>query len=281
LANAAFDAYLKRLTPLRAQRSLGKLDASKDADFGFDKVGTKLQLECAGRPLTLEAGARAFGASQRYLRDPKTRTTFLFEEPVISDLESAQFKFMQSDLNDFKPEDIEEVTVNAQGATRRLLHRDRKVAEQALWVDEKAPATRNELYNNWFSRLGRLRARAYLAPGTEPGSDLKTTATGVSPVLSLNYKVADKPATKLELVRVDEGGIGHYYARTDTTRAWVALYDSAAKEVEQDVGMVVGTEQPTTKPEAVKPAAHGSKPEPAAGPHGGLPSGHPPLPGAH
>jgi hypothetical protein len=100
-------------------------------------------------------------------------------------------------------------------------------------------------------------------------------------VLSLNYKVADKPATKLEMVRVDEGGIGHYYARTDTTRAWVALYDSAAKEVEQDVGMVVGTEQPTTKPEAVKPAAHGSKPEPAAGPHGGLPSGHPPLPGAH
>jgi hypothetical protein len=101
----------------------------------------------------------------------------------------------------------------------------------------------------------------------------------VTPVLNLSYKVADKPPAKLELVRVDEGGIGHYYARTDTTRTWVALYDSAAKEVEQDVGMVVGTEQQPA-PEAAKSAAHGSKPAPAPGPHGGLPTGHPPLPAA-
>jgi hypothetical protein len=51
----------------------------------------------------------------------------------------------------------------------------------------------------------------------------------------------------------------------------VAVYDSAAKEVEQDVGMVVGVEQaPASKTE--KPAANAPTP-PAA--HHGMPPGHP------
>jgi hypothetical protein len=273
LANATFSDYLKQLTPVRAQRSLGKLPKTQDADFGFDKVGTILKLECGGRALELDAGSRAFGANQRYLRDPKSETTYLFDEHVISDLESAQFKFMQSDLHEWKNEDVEEVTIAAQGAKRRLLHRDRKLAEQALWVDEKAPAKRNELYNNWFGRLGRLRARAYLAEGADPGSDLKGAALGSTPVLEVDYKVAERPPAKLEVVRVDENGVGHYYARTETTRGWVSLYDSAAKEVEQDVGMVVGVEQPPAQGDAAsKPGASNAPPK--ASPHGALPSGN-------
>ncbi|MET0389129.1 MAG: DUF4340 domain-containing protein [Polyangiales bacterium] len=277
LANTAFRDYLKRLTPVRAQRSLGKLDKAQDADFGFDKGGTVLQLECSGRALELVAGARAFGASQRYLRDPKSEITYLMDEQLVSELESSQFKFMQSDLHDFKSEDIEEVSVSAQGAKVRLLHRDRKVADQAQWVDEKSPAKRNELFNNWFTRLGRLRARAYLPPTAEPGSDLKGAATGSTPVLALEYKVADKPTGKLELVRVDESGLAHYYARTETTRGWVTLFDSAAKEVEQDVGMVVGVEQPSSRAETADKPTSGAK---APSSHS-LPAGHPQVPAGH
>jgi hypothetical protein len=278
LANAAFKDYLKRVTPLRAQRSLGQLAASQDAEFGLDKVGTTLQLECAGKVLKLDAGSKAFGASQRYVRDAKSQTTYLFEDQLISDLESAQFKFMQAELHDFKLEDVEEASVVAQGATRNLLHRDRKLAAQAQWVDDKAPAKRNELYNNWFGRLGRLRARAYLPTGSEPGSDLKTAATGSAPVLTIQYKLADRPAAKLELVRVDENGLGHYYARTETTRSWVALYDTAAKEVEQDVGMVVGVEQPAVKDTAADSGKQAPPNRNTPSPAHGLPSGHPVLP---
>jgi hypothetical protein len=135
--------------------------------------------------------------------------------------------------------------------------------------------------------LARLRARVYLPEGAEPGSDLKVQGGGAEPVLTIEYKVADKPNGKLELVRVDENGVGHYYARTETTRNWVSLFDSAAKEVEQDVGMVVGTEQAPSKP---ADAANSNKPAPPAG-HGsgsmvgspaglppGLPPGHPAMP---
>ena len=276
LANASFDGYLKRITPLRALRSLGKLERSKDADFGYDKATSFLEIECGGRAIELVSGTRAFGGTQRYLRDTKSEISYLFDEPTISDLESAQFKFMQAELHDFKPDEIEEVSLEAQNTKKKLLHRDRKQAD-ALWVDDKAPAKRNELYNNWMSRLSRLRARVYLPAGAEPGSDLKSASGDSTQVLRMQYKVAEraKPGS-LELVRVDDNGAGHYYARTETTRGWVALYDSSAKEVEQDVGMVLGLEQAPAPKEKEGGAAPGPKPQPSA--HG-LPSGHPTVPG--
>jgi hypothetical protein len=285
LANATFAEYIKRVAPLRALRSLGTLPKNKDADFGFDKVGTFVKLQCAGRTTDFDVGTRAFGASQRYFRDSKTHTTYLFDEQVVSDLESAAFKFMQADLHTFVSEDIEEITVDAHGAKKRLLHRDRKLPDQALWVDASTPAQRNELYNNWFARVARLRVRFYLPKGAEPGSDLKIQTGGSEPVLTIDYKIAGKPNGKLEIVRMDENGVGRYYARTETTGGWVAIYDSAAKEVEQDVGMVVGTEQTPAKPSGSPPAAPSSsvKPDDHDDPrHGhGMPTGHPALPPGH
>lgn len=280
LANGAFNAYLKRLTPVRAYRSLGKLDEKQDADFGYGKTLGFLEVECGGNTLELQSGSRAFGASQRYLRDTKTGVTYLFDEPTIGDLESAQFKFMQADLHPWKAEDVEEVVIEAQGAKKKLIHRDRKLP-QAQWVDDAAPAKRNELYANWFSRLSRLRARAYLDRGAEPGSDLKA-AGSATPVLRMEYKVADAPKGTLELVRVDENGVGHYYARTETTRAWVALFDSAAKDVEQDVGMVVGVEQAPPEGQAKRQDAKPAGAQQPASPHEEfLPAGHPRVPQGH
>ncbi|HEY2732952.1 MAG TPA: DUF4340 domain-containing protein [Polyangiales bacterium] len=277
IANGSFAEYLKRYAPLRALRSLGTLPKDKDADFGFDKVGTYVKLSCAGRTTEFEVGSRAFGASQRYFRDQKSKTTYLFEEQLVSDLESANFKFMQTDLHAFSNADVEEITVSAQGAKKRILHRDRKVPEQALWVDADAPAKRNELYGNWFTRLSKMRARVYLPDGADPGSDLKGATGGSEPVLTIDYKVEGKPNGKLELVRVDENGVAHYYARSETTRNWVAVYDSAAKEVEQDVGMVVGTEQAPSKPIG---ASASDKSNDKTGHGASLPPGHPAIPSA-
>jgi hypothetical protein len=114
----------------------------------------------------------------------------------------------------------------------------------------------------------------YLAEGAEPGSDLKAAGGGAEAVLSVDYKVAGKPNGKLELVRIDEGGVAHYYVRTETTRNWVAVYDSMAKDVEQDVGMVLGIETAPSKAVAdTVPAtdAHGRSVTP--------PPGHPGAPG--
>jgi hypothetical protein len=281
LANAAFKDYLKQLTPLRATQGLGTLPKDKLADFGFDKVDTKFTLQCAGKSQSFEAGARTFGSSGRYVRDAKSKTAYLFNDDVVSDLQSAQFKFMQTDLHAFVPADVEEATVEVRGTKKKLLQRDRKVGDKATWVDSSAPSKRNELYGNWFTRVARLRAREYLPRTAEPGSDLKTTGGEMTPVLIIEYKVDGKPNGKLELVKVDENGTGHYYARSEMTRGWVTVFDSAAKEVEQDAAFVVGLEEAPpskTEPQPKQPAgAPGMMPH-GGNPHGGLPSGHPTLP---
>lgn len=294
LANAAFKDYLKQLAPLRAVQGLGVLPKEKLADFGFDKVETTLQLQCgaAGKALELEAGAKTFGSGQRYIRDAKSKQAYLFSDELVSDLQSAQFKFMQNELHEFQPADVEEVTVEVRGTKKRLLHRDRKLTDRAIWVDAGAPDKRNELYDNWVSRLSRLRAREFLATGTEPGSDLKEGAGELTPALRVDYKVEGKPNGTLELVKVQEGSApARYYARTETTRGWVTVFDSAGKDVEQDAAMVVGLEEaPASKtaPKGVDKAGPGATEtstslhgRPGANPHGGmpgLPSGHPQVP---
>jgi hypothetical protein len=272
LANAAFKDYLKNVTPLRATQGLGTLPKDKLADFGFDKVDTTFAVQCAGKTLSFEAGARTFGSSGRYVRDAKSKAAYLFNDDVVSDLQSAQFKFMQTDLHGFTPPDVEEATVELRGTKKKLLQRDRKLSDKAMWVDASAPAKRNELYGNWFSRVARLRAREYLPRAAEPGSELKSASGEMTPVLTIDYKVEGKPNGKLELVKVEENGNPHYYARTEVTRSWVTVFDSAAKEVEQDAAMVVGLEE--TPPEKAEPQPKAA----GANPHGGLPSGHPTVP---
>ena len=280
LANAAFKDYLKQLAPLKATQGLGTLPKDKLADFGFDKVDTTLKVSCGGKQLDFEAGSRTFGSAQRYVRDAKSKTAYLFKDEIVSDLQSAQFKFMQSDLHAFKTPDIEEATVDVRGTKKKLLQRDRKVADRATWVDASAPAKRNELYGNWFSRVSRLRAREFLARGAEPGSELKTSGGELIPVLKIEYKVEGKPNGQLELVKVEEGGTPRFYARTETTRGWVTVVDSVAKEVEQDAAMVVGLEEAPaskTEPTETSTSVHGGappNPHSRPNPHG-LPAGHP------
>jgi hypothetical protein len=270
LANAAFVDYMKRILPLRALRPLGTLPKDKLADFGFDKVGTHLTLSCGGKRVRIEVGARTFGTGQRYVRDEKSHAAYLFEEPIIADLQSAQFKFMQSDLHAFELADIDEAIVEARSARKRLLQRDRKHGDKAMWVDANAPEKRNALYGNWFTRLSRLRVRDYLPASAQPGSDLAQSGA-IVPVLSVAYATDGKPKGKLELVRSTGPEGARYYARSETTGGWVTVFDSTAKDVEQDVGMVVGLDDVPAEKAAPAPAGDAK----------GLPVGHPVLPAPH
>jgi hypothetical protein len=262
LANSKFKDYLATVTPVRAARGLGEIAGDKFTEFGFDKVGTFFRLECGGRKIQLDVGGRTFGAGMQYLRDPATKQVYLTDAGVIRDLEGAQFKFMQVEVHDFKLADIDEVVVRAQGAERRLLHRNRQVASEARWVDKAEPDRRNETFGNWLGRLERLRITSYLPRKAEPGSDLKESGK-TTPAVSIEYFADGQPKGRLELVRVDAEGKGNYYARTETTHAWTRVYDSVGKQVEDDAALVVGLEQPADPNPALQSAEPKAHPAPA------------------
>lgn len=273
LGNQKFADALKQLAPMQAMRSLGEIPKDKFEQFGFDKIDTHLKIECGGRKLALDVGGRTYGAGDRYSRDPKSGQSYLLSGQLITDLESARFKFMQNDLNTFELKDVDQATVKALGKERKLAQRNRGSAQEARWVDAAAPDKRNELFNTWFQRVARLKVKSYLPEGAEPGSDLQVEASGTTPVVAIEYTLEGKPKGKLEIVRVDAKKESLFYARSETTKRWVAVYDSLATQVEEDTALVVGAEEPKesaspTRKEA-KPAA---EPAPAQ-----LPAGHPPL----
>jgi hypothetical protein len=281
LANQKFRELLDGITPLRAVRSLGEIPKDKYAQFGFDKVGTYLRMDCGGRKIALDVGGRTYGSGDRYARDPKSNESYLLEGKIVTDLQSSQFKFMQNELHDFALTEVDEATVSAKGKQRRLLHRNRLVKTEARWVDAAEPDRRNELFGNWFERVGRLKVKAYLGEGQQPGSDLKIEAGPAQPVLTIEYELEGKPKDKLEIARVETEQGAFYYGRSDTTRRWVSMYDSIAKQVDEDVALVVGAEEaPAEQTPAVGPAEPGASrpdavdPDVPESPHGRVANPH-------
>src|SRR4029077_14972799 len=125
LASKKFDDTLKVLAPLRATRGLGEVPKARFKEFGFDKVGTYLRVDCGGRKVTLEVGARTYGSGDQYARDPKTKQAYLVRGQMLMDLQSAQYKFMQTDLHDFADTDVDDAVIKAAGKERHLVHRNR------------------------------------------------------------------------------------------------------------------------------------------------------------
>jgi hypothetical protein len=261
VANAAFDMYLANNFPVRALRGLGVIDKKEHAEFGLDKVGTFLRVRCGAQTLALDIAGRTHGTNDHYVRDPKTDQSYLLAGRLVRDLQSAQFNFTQSELHAFKLADVDETVLTAMGSSKRLLQRDRMNPAQAQWVDADHPDRKNELFGNWLDRLAKLRVRLYLKRNEGPGADLKDAAAPVE-ALTVEHHLGGKPKGKLEIVRVDAGGIAYYYARSEATRVWVSLYEAVVKDLMHDLGVVISGEDVS---ESGDPAASPTPP-PAAKP---------------
>lgn len=245
---------LADLLPLRPLRDLGKLEASRDAEFGFDKATTTFRATCGGQAVALTLAGRTYGNNDSYARDLKTGKTYLLPGKPFVELQNAQFKLMQNDLHAFTLADVDAATIKVGAQAKQLAQRDRAVRGQAQWVDAAKPDQRNEAYGNWFDRVSKLRIRKYLPRNATPGDELSGEHGAVTPVLQIDYALEGKPKGKLEIVSVaGDKDQRHYYARTETSEVWVTLYDTLVKEIEADLALVVGEGAASQAPAA--PAA--------------------------
>jgi hypothetical protein len=273
IASEVVDEYLKRVAPFTALRSLGEVPEDSLEDIGLKDIKTHLRVECGRRSVEFEVGGSAYGSGERYIRKKGEKTVYLVDEAVVTELERAQQRMMQRELHRFETTEITGLTVKAFDRERNLLQRDRHEARTAQWVDADDPEQLNELYGNWLTRVERLRAQQYLALDAEPGSDMENVTVAAEPVVVIEYRGdGDAELGRLELVKVPAEQ-PEYYARTETTRAWVKVVRSLAQQVEDDVRPVVGLEPlereepapptPTTPATSTTPATPTPTPRPA------------------
>lgn len=253
LTNKKREDLLKLLFPLRAERNLGKPTADALKGFGMDDIKSTLTLSC-GATTVLEIGGTTFGSGDFYARRRGDENLVLLNGRLSKDLQSAEFNFMQKALHSFVLKDVDEARVTVNGTTRRLLQRNRQTPEQATWVDAAQPDQRNELYDNWLTRLSRMTAREYLATNAQPGSELTPALTSVKEVATVEYFVEGLSKGKLTVARVGDD-MTHYYARSEATRNWVAVSEIVGAQVERDAPVVVGLEEAPAPPSPASPAS--------------------------
>lgn len=251
LTNKKVDEFLKLIYPLRARRHLGTPSEGELKGFGMDKVSTTLTLEC-GASTTLELGGSTFGNGDLYGRRKGDTSLVLLDGRLSKDLQSAEFNFMQKALHGFVLKHVDEARVSVNGASKRLLQRNRQTPDQAAWVDAARPDQRNELYDNWLTRLSRMTVREYLATNAVPGSELSPAQTQIKEIAVVEYFLDGVHQDKLTLVRAGDD-MTHYYARSESTRNWVSVSEIVAQQIERDAAAVVGLEEPAAPVAPIAP----------------------------
>ncbi len=253
--------YIAMLSPMMALRSLGQVEPELLEDLGLQDSKETLEFNCGKAAVKYTVGATAFGSPARYISPfqgtekpsaPKaSQTVYLVAGDIINQLKSAKHRLMQRDILGFDVTEVEKLKVEAQGASRTLLQRDRRDPARAQWVDASDPDRRNELFGNWVSPLHQMRVQEYLNPDQEPGENLVDSTGELIPVVQLTYLDGDGDTLgTVEMVRVGD----EYYARSPATHAWVSIPNSLAKKVDEDVPTVLGIEVPAQPEESPEPA---------------------------
>lgn len=275
--------WLDKFSPLKATRSLGAVDDELLTELELNDESPVLEVRCGDRTLNYRVGTTTFGArGQRYVQPADGGDVYLVEAELLNQLQSAEATLVQRTLFTFEMTELDTVRLSGDGREMTLLQRDRTNADAAVWVDANAPERRNDLYGNWMSRLEEFTVTTYLPTDAEPGSDLEDGASHERVnVFTVDFKgEGGSELDRLELVRImaEEPA---YYARTRTTRGWVKVAASVARQVENDGRQVLGMDPlpeppppiPTT-PDAGVPVDGSAAADPhAVDPHGVDPHG--------
>lgn len=249
---------LEKLATLTAERDLGNVAGDTLAKLGLDKPRGSLVVKTAAGERKLELGDTAVGDRLRYVREPGSGRVYAIDTNLFADLEQADTRLQNTDLQPFNAESIEKAVVSVGGASRTYVQKDRDKPGKTYWVAEigesaagGAPETgdKDERATTWFGKLGRLKAERYLAADENP---LETTAVGAAqpapvgpvetkPVLRIEYEVAGYPPATLDLEKVTAGPDKvAFVARTSYTRSRVVVNRFTAEEIEKDLNDLLG-----------------------------------------
>ncbi|MBI5511494.1 MAG: DUF4340 domain-containing protein [Deltaproteobacteria bacterium] len=145
-----------KLLPLKAGRSLGKLDAGKLKPLGLEAPKSKLSLMVGGDTLVVEIGDAAYGTGDLYGRAADGEV-FLIPAATLSSLRHGAVTLAERALLPVKDDKIERVTIAVGGAGREVTQRYPSERARAFYADPAEPEAKLELVNNWLSRALRLR----------------------------------------------------------------------------------------------------------------------------
>ncbi len=230
-AGAAGEQVAERMAPFVAKRVLEGVDEAKLEELGFGDEQSTLTLHRRARePQVYEVGAKAYGGSNRYVRDPADGVVYIVAADLIDTLETASRTLPDRSLIGGELSDIESITVRGGEASVTYAQNNPDDDGASFWsregASEPSPAAAG-----WFDKALRLRVSRYLAEGEQPA--------GLEEAFSMSIQTA-KTSTQVVVFRAfSDGGEEQFYATSPHNRAMVQLQSSSAAEAQADLGSVL------------------------------------------
>jgi hypothetical protein len=200
-----------RFAPLRAQRDLGVLDATKLEEIGLANTERGLTLTADGTPRPFRLAAPVSGWGAPYLLRPSDGRVFLLGPAQLPDLEAAATRLVDRRLHTFDVDGFDRVVISTGTASRAFTATGRPPAPVQL-TPVDAPATPDEFARGWHDRVWRLTPVELLGRGETPPA--------LTPAFRVEYLRGDKPVGDLAVSR---GPSGAWFARTEYTAGWVRM----------------------------------------------------------
>jgi hypothetical protein len=222
-----------KLVPLKAIRSLGKLDPARNAEFGFDGAElARVKLVVGGTARELVFGGKTPGGQDVYVRTADGDQTYVVDGQIARDLEAAESRLLERALHSWDDDDALKAKVTVGEQVRTL---GRNPDKKSFWADPANLAEKDETATNWLTKLERLRVVQYVEK-PEPAPE---------PVFSVEY-YSDKGKLlgKIEVAKraADPSKADakpEYLARSEHTRWWGQVIQSTGEQLAQDATGVV------------------------------------------
>jgi len=219
------------LAPLKAVRAMGKISASRDAEFGFEKRESIITVNVGGKERKLVIGATAPGGTDSYVIDPASNEAYVLKADVLRDLESGDAtRLMEREQHDFKDIELTSAKIIAAGKTRKLVRGGQE--GKKFWADPGDKDKADETSGNWLQKIEHLRVSEYAAKPPE----------GRTEVVRIEYEAGSGNIGFFELAKTpaaEPGQKADYWILTEHTHLYGKVFPGSAEQVEQDVPSVV------------------------------------------
>ncbi len=230
-AGASGDQLTAGLAPFVAKRVLEGVDEAKLDELGFGEGQGALTITRKGREAkTYEVGAKAYGGSNRYVRDSADGTVYIVASNVLDPLETAKRSLPDRMLYGFDVTDIERVTIHGGEASATFVQNNPDDRAARFWAAEGSSEP-NAAAAGWLDKALRLRVSRYVPEDERPA--------GLSEAFRYQL-MAGRQALEITVLRAaGDDGEESWYAASPYNRGLVQLQRAAAAETQADLASVL------------------------------------------
>jgi hypothetical protein len=218
---------VEKLAPLKARRSLGKVEADRLPKMGLDAPERKLVVRARGKTYTFDVGDATYGNQARYVRLEGKDEVLLLEAAAVRGFEGKVSRLMEPRLAPFSIDDVTGFAVKVGEREAAFDHKDRDQPKLRHFVVRGSEDERSEEAQGLMATLRGLRAREYVEPAK---------VEGLVRVGSLAIARDKAPAIEVVVYEADDG----YFVQVGP---WVGLVPpSRGKNLVEDMTAVTPVE---------------------------------------